>query len=190
MSVGVPRQPWFSGSAWGLRWCRIHIQTLCSNILGLKWWGKRLFDLKGLCWWAGKIQMHCWFFDGGWVAGEGPQFFGWPGVLVLLAEVAQGSIDWGGQVFCDELAGEARPGREKFAFIAFIHVVTTGLKQIQWYQIASFFFLSSVEIWTLLADWGKFCYEILWEGDGPMGRINKNLIGQNFPMGMGFPFCE
>ena len=35
-------------------------------------------------------------------------------------------------MFCDELDGEARPGGEKPAFIALIHVVTTGLKQIRW----------------------------------------------------------
>ena len=49
-------------------------------------------------------------------------------------------------MFCGELAGEARTGGEKPAFIALIHVVTTGLKQIRWYQIARFFLLSSVEI--------------------------------------------
>ena len=49
-------------------------------------------------------------------------------------------------MFCDELAGEARPGEKNPAFIALIHVVTTGLKQIRWYQIARFCLLSSVEI--------------------------------------------
>ena len=52
----------------------------------------------------------------------------------------------GGQVLYDELAGEARPGGEKPAFIALIHVVTTGLKQIQWYQIVRICLLSSVKI--------------------------------------------
>ena len=33
-----------------------------------------------------------------------------------------------GKVFCDELAGEVRPGGEKPASIALIHVVSTGLK--------------------------------------------------------------
>ena len=43
-------------------------------------------------------------------------------------EVAQGGIDLGGQVFCDELAGKARPHEKNPAFIALIHVVTTVLK--------------------------------------------------------------
>ena len=30
----------------------------------------------------------------------------------------------------------------------------------------------------------------MWEGDGPMGRINKFLIGNNFPVRTGFPVCE
>ena len=47
---------------------------------------------------------------------------------------------------CDEISGEARPGGEKPAFIALIHVVTTGMKQIRWYQIARFCLLPSVEI--------------------------------------------
>ena len=93
-------------------------------------------------------------------------------------------------MFCDELAGEASPGGEKPAFVALIHVVTTGLKQIQWYQIARFCVLYSVEIRTLLAEWCKFCDGILWGGDGLMGRRNKLLIGQNFPVRTGFPVCE
>ena len=78
---------------------------------------------------------------------------------------------------------------KKPAFIALIHVVTTGLKQIRWYQIARFCLLSSVEIRTLLAEWCNFCDGILWEGDGPMVRRNKISIGQNFPARTGFPVC-
>ena len=50
--------------------------------------------------------------EDGWLY-RGLNCFGGPGVLVLLAEVNQGSIDLRGQVFCDELDGEARPGGEK-----------------------------------------------------------------------------
>ena len=41
-----------------------------------------------------------------------------------------------------------RPGQvgKTLAFIALIHVVTTGMKQIVWYQIVRFCLLSSVDI--------------------------------------------
>ena len=116
--------------------------------------------------------------------------FGGPGVLVFLAEVAQGVITEGGKCFVTSLLVRPDKVEKKPAFIALIHVVTIGLKQIRWYQIARFCLLSSVEICTLLADCYNFCDGILWEGDGPMGRRNKFLIGQNFPVRTGFPVCE
>ena len=52
----------------------------------------------------------------------------------------------GGKCFVMSLL--VRPGQveKKPAFIALIHVVTTRLKQIRWYQIARFSLLSSFEI--------------------------------------------
>ena len=76
------------------------------------------------------------------------------------------------------------------AFIALIHVVTTGLKQIRWYQIARFCLLSSVEIWGLLDDSCKVCGGSFGEWDGPMRRRNNFLMEQNFPVRKGLPFCE
>ena len=76
------------------------------------------------------------------------------------------------------------------AFIALIHVVTTGLKQIWWYQIARFCLLSSVEILRLMADCCNCCGGSLWEWDGPMGKRNNFFIGQNFPVRTGLPFCK
>ena len=51
-----------------------------------------------------------------------------------------------------------RPGQveKKPAFIALIHVVTTGQKQMRWYQIDRFFLVSNVEIWTFMLEiWGR-----------------------------------
>ena len=95
----------------------------------------------------------------------------------------------GGRCFMMSLL--VRPGhvKKKPAFIALIHDVTTGLKQIRWYQMVRFCLLSSVDIWTLLDDCCNFCVGNLWEWDGPMGMRNKFLIGQNFPVRTGFPFC-
>ena len=92
-------------------------------------------------------------------------------------------------MFCDELAGEARPGGEKTCIYRFDPCCNHWAEKFRWYQIARFCLLSSVEIWTLLAGWCNFCDGILWEGDGSMGRRNKFLIGQNFPAMTGFPVC-
>ena len=85
-----------------------------------------------------------------------------------------------------------RPGQvdKNPAFIALIHVVTTGLKKIRWYQIERFYLLSSVEIWTLLADCWKFCGGSLWEWAGPMGRRDKFFIGKNCQWGRGSHFVS
>ena len=52
----------------------------------------------------------------------------------------------GGRCFVMSLL--VRPGKveKNPAFIALIHIVTTGIKQIQWYQIARFCLLSIIEI--------------------------------------------
>ena len=72
-----------------------------------------------------------------------------------------------------------RPGHveKKSAFIALIHVVTTGQKYMLWYQIARFCFVSNVEIWTLLADVSEF-WDDCWGGDCPIGIRNKFFLGQ------------
>ena len=72
-----------------------------------------------------------------------------------------------------------RPGQveKKPAFIALIHVVTTGGKHMRWYQIARFCFVSNVEIWMLLADVSEF-WDDCWGGDCPIGRRNKFFLGQ------------
>ena len=59
-----------------------------------------------------------------------------------------------------------RPGQvnNKPAFIALIHVVTTGQKHMRWYQISRFCFVSNVEIWTLLADVSEF-WDDCWGGE-------------------------
>ena len=74
----------------------------------------------------------------------------------------------GGRCFVMSLL--VRPGQveKKPAFIALIHVVTTGQKQMGWYQIARFCFVSNVEIWTLLADVSEF-WDDCWGGDCPIG---------------------
>ena len=74
--------------------------------------------------------------------------------------------------------------------IALIHVITTGLKQIRWYQIARFCLLSSVEIWSLLDDCCNFCGGSFWGWDGPMGRRNKFLMGRIFQWGRGSHFVS
>ena len=52
----------------------------------------------------------------------------------------------GGKCFVTSLL--VRPGQmeKELEFIVLIHVVTTGLKQIRWYQMARFCLLSSFEI--------------------------------------------
>ena len=72
-----------------------------------------------------------------------------------------------------------RPGQveKKPASIALIQVVTTGQKQMWWYQIARFCFVSNVEIWTLLVDASK-CWDGCWGEDGPIGRRNRFFLGQ------------
>ena len=124
---------------------------------------------------------------------------GWRGASIVLVEWVfwycwrrwpRALLTEEGKSFLMSLLVRQVQVEEKPAFIALIHVVTTGLKQIRWYQIARFCLLSSVEIWTLLAEWGKFCDGMFWEGDGPIGRRNKFLIGQNFPVRTGFPVCE
>ena len=93
-----------------------------------------------------KIKMHYFFLvEDGWV-DMNLNLFGGPGVLVFLAEVAQGGITEGGKCFVTSLLVRPDKVEKKPAFIALIHVVTIGLKQIRWYQIARFCLLSSVEI--------------------------------------------
>ena len=53
----------------------------------------------------------CFFMEDGWMERDF-NCFGGPGVLVLLAEANQCSIELWGQVFCDELAGGASPGEK------------------------------------------------------------------------------
>ena len=52
----------------------------------------------------------------------------------------------GGKFFVTSLLVRQGQVGKTPAFIALIHGVTTGLKQIRWYQIARFCLLSSVEI--------------------------------------------
>ena len=92
----------------------------------------------------------------------------------------------GGRCFVMSLV--VRPGQveKKPAFIALIHVVTTGQKQMRWYQIARFCFVSNVEIWTLLADASKI-WDDCWGGDFPIGRRNNFFLGQYVPVRIGVP---
>ena len=62
--------------------------------------------------WKDTNELLFFFMEDGWMERDFNFYVG-PVVLVLLAEVTQGSIDRWGQVFCDELAGEARTGGEK-----------------------------------------------------------------------------
>ena len=91
--------------------------------------------------------MHCLFFDVVWVAGEGLQFVWWTGCFGIVGRGDPGKdlLRGGGILWQACWQGQAR-WRKNLAFIALIHVVTTGLKQIRWYQIARFCLLSSVEI--------------------------------------------
>ena len=52
----------------------------------------------------------------------------------------------GGRCFVMSLLVRSGQVDKNTEFIALIYVVTTGLKQIQWYQIARFCLLSNVEI--------------------------------------------
>ena len=52
----------------------------------------------------------------------------------------------GGKFFVMNLLVRLGQVEKKPAFIALIHVVTTGLKQIRWYLMARFCLLSNIEI--------------------------------------------
>ena len=98
-------------------------------------------------------------------------------------------LTYGGRCFVMSLM--VRPGQveKNSAFVVLIHVVTTGLKQIRWYHIARFFLLSSVGVFTLLADCCNCFSGSLWGWGWPMDR-GFFFMGQNFPVRTGLPFCE
>ena len=80
---------------------------------------------------------------------------GWIGTSIVLVDRVfwycwrrwpRAVLAEGGRCFVINLLVRPVQVEENPAFIALIHVVTTGLKQIRWYQIERFCLLSSVEI--------------------------------------------